>query len=90
MTAALAHAHAYVFCLQLLPLGGENLDNQCRDEETEPFDGNPPPTNKEPPEDAAVLGFQLCFSNHLHIHIRASAFWTSHVVSPSFKKMAIF
>ena len=63
MTAALAHAHAYVFCLQLLPLGGENLDNQCRDCQENPLERKPPPTDKEPPEDAAVLGYQLCFSN---------------------------
>lgn len=78
VTAVLANAHAFVGGLQLLPLGGKNLDNQGRDGQENPLDGEPPPTNEDPPEDAAVFVFQLGFSDHLNIYIGAAALRTSH------------
>jgi len=78
MTAVLTDTHAFVNSLQLLPLRGKNLDNKCRDGQEDPLDGDPPPTNKNPPEEAAVFGLQLGFSDHLNIHIGAATFWTSH------------
>lgn len=78
MATGLTNTHAFVGGLQLLSFRCENLNNQCRDGQENPFDGEPPPTNEDPPEDAAVFGLQLGFSDHLDIYIGAAAFWTSH------------
>jgi len=78
MTAVLANAHAFVCGFQLLSFGGKNLDNQCRNGQEKPLDGDPPPTNENPPKEAMMFVFQLGFSDHLNIHIGAATFWTSH------------
>jgi len=87
MTTVLTDTHAFVCSLQFLPFGGKNLDNQCRDSQENPLDGEPPPTNEDPPEDAAVFVFQLGFSDHLDIHIGAAALRTCHF---SFSLQSLF
>lgn len=82
MSAILADTHAFVCGFQFLPLGGKNLDNQCRNEQADPLDRKPPPTNADPPNDAVVLVLQLGFSYHLDIHIVAAALGTSHFTIP--------
>lgn len=78
VAAALADTHGAVFNLCFVFLGCKNFDDQRRDSEDEPFDGPPPKTDKQPPENTMMFDLQVGFRDHLNRDIFASALGTSH------------
>ena len=73
MTATLADEHGDVCGFQLLLFGRKYLDDQSRDSQEYPFDGEPPPANECPPEATPMLCFELRFRHHLHVYVGRSA-----------------
>ncbi len=54
MTAALTNCHIVNMVDDFLLFGFQELDDQSRHGKEDPFDGEPPPTYKQPPR-AAVM-----------------------------------
>ena len=79
MAAVIANTHLFVGGYHLSSFRNKNLDDQCRKGENQPLDGEPPPSNKQPPNNASMLGFKLCFSNHLNIRIGTIALRTNQL-----------
>ena len=54
MSAVLTNANGIELLFYFLFFRNENFREQCRNCKKDPFDYQPPPTNKEPPENAVV------------------------------------
>ena len=76
--AFLAQAHGLYVVDDPLLFMPEDLEQQRRHREEDPFDRDPPPAHEEPPEDAVVGILQLGFVDHLNVDIFASAFRADH------------
>ena len=76
--AILANTNAFFFLFQFFSFGRKNFNNQRGQCKKEPFEWQPPPANKQPPENPVMLVCQLCFLNNLDIYVVATAFRTYH------------
>ena len=65
----------------LLPVP-EDLEDQRRNGQEDPLDGDPPPTHEDPPENAVMLILQLYLVYDLDIHILTAAFRTTPAGPP--------
>ena len=84
VSAVLADAHRLMYCFGFVLPRTEDCNDQSRQCEEQPPDGNPPPTNAHPPDDAVMLTLQLRFGNCLYVNVLALAFGTNHIFSTPF------
>lgn len=79
----LANSSGFVSGGCLVPFGAEEFNDQSWKGEEDPLERKPPPANKNPPKNRAMLGFQVGFSDSLEINILRTASWTNHSLETS-------
>lgn len=78
MAASLTAAHRSLLCNNLLLFPAENLKNKSWKSKEQPFNRNPVPTHKTPPQTAVVLVLELNVIDNVYCNVFVTALGAFH------------